>query len=166
MLYGHILKYWHIKIYSWRDIMIVSFAIKWRGRMGAAVTYVIKIRSKLRCMTSVKSRSQLVHRFSSASRTSPSTRRIRTASLFWLPRRRVPAPTPLHRLFCCIFVVNHSPWPCATSSGPLHTTAHPSPCHPPALPVATHHTCYCFLKMQHAIWPHCHYLLSYVYLEL
>lgn len=42
-------------------------------------------------------------------------------------RRRVPAPAQRrHRLFCCIFVVNHSPWPCATSSGPLHTTAHPS----------------------------------------
>lgn len=49
--------------------------------------------------------------------------------------RSYPAPPPL---FCCIFVVNHSPWPCATSSGPLHTTAHPSPCHPPARPVASH----------------------------
>lgn len=61
------------------------------------------------------------------SRAAPNTQPIRAASLLWLPRN-LPALAPLRqRLFCCIFVVNHSPWPCATSSGPLHTTEHPSP---------------------------------------
>lgn len=63
-----------------------------------------------------------------------------------------PAHAPRrHRLFCCIFVVNHSPWPCATSSGPLHTTAHPSPCRPPAGPrSAASHVLVLHVQSHHA----------------
>lgn len=113
---------------------------EWRNCIDSIFIHLIKVLiwewSNLHSSVCVVRRLRIAHRFSWTSRTEPNSHPTRAATMFWLPHR-VPAYTPRHhRLFCCIFVVNHSPWPCATSSGPLHTTAHPSPCHPLAITVS------------------------------